>query len=87
MDRFVSPNDDRCPIKTSDYDAIYDTETGIIYPLLQYTMLDLLNNIKNHENNVLLVEDGSVDVDKLENMGFKVVVYRQGSNPPKILEE
>lgn len=35
---------------------------------------------------ILLVEDGSVDIDKLEQDGFYVIVYRQGSKPPIWLE-
>lgn len=38
---------------------------------------------------IVAVEDGSVDVDELEQEGLppgKVVVYRQGSAPPRILE-
>ena len=33
-------------------------------------------------NKILLAEDGSVDVDKLEQDGFHVIIYRQGSRPP-----
>ena len=33
-------------------------------------------------NKILLVEDGSVDVDKLKQDGFYVIVYRQGAKPP-----
>lgn len=33
-------------------------------------------------NKILLVEYGSVDVDKLEEDGFYVIVYRQGAKPP-----
>ena len=33
-------------------------------------------------NKILLVEHGSVDVDKLEEDGFYVIVYRQGAKPP-----
>ena len=33
-------------------------------------------------NKILLAEDGSVDVDKLEQDGFYVIVYRQGAKPP-----
>ena len=33
-------------------------------------------------NKILLTEDGSVDVDKLEEDGFYVIVYRQGAKPP-----
>lgn len=34
---------------------------------------------------ILVVEDGSVDIDKLEEDGFYVISYRQGSALPKIL--
>lgn len=54
------------------------------------------NSIKNkkHEfltrlaSGVLTVEDGSVDVDNLENNGLepgKIIIYRNGSTPPKFL--
>ena len=33
-------------------------------------------------NKILLAEDGSVDIDKLEKDGFYVIVYRQGAKPP-----
>ena len=33
-------------------------------------------------NKILLAEDGSVDVDKLEEDGFYVIVYRQGAKRP-----
>ena len=36
---------------------------------------------------VLLVEDGSVDVDYIENeLGIKCIIYRQGANKPEWLE-
>ena len=34
---------------------------------------------------ILLVEDGSVDVDRLEE-GFYVITYRQGANKPEFLK-
>lgn len=43
------------------------------------------NNCQNN-NKILLVEDGSVDIDKLERDGFSVIVYRQGSKPPMLLK-
>lgn len=36
---------------------------------------------------ILLVEDGSVDVDKLIDDGFYVIIYRKGSTPPMLLKE
>lgn len=55
------------------------------------------NSIKNRKHEflnriamgVLAVEDGSVDTDNLEEEGLspgKVLVYRQGCNPPRMLE-
>ncbi len=55
------------------------------------------NAIKNRKHEflnrvamgILSVEDGSVDINSLEDEGLspgKVLVYRQGSTPPKILE-
>lgn len=32
---------------------------------------------------VIIVEDGSVDVDKLENDGFYVITYRNGATKPE----
>ena len=36
--------------------------------------------------NILLVEDGSVDTAKLDEIGIKYIVYRQGSQKPEILK-
>ena len=41
------------------------------------------------EINILCVEDGSVDVERLEEEGLhdrKVLIYRQGANPPFVLK-
>lgn len=39
---------------------------------------------------ILCIEDGSVDIDKLEKdglkYGFYVVLYRQGSRPPYVVD-
>ena len=40
----------------------------------------------NNKDKILLVEDGSVDTDKLEEDGFYVIIYRQGSTPPMWLK-
>lgn len=39
------------------------------------------------KDKILLVEDGSVDIDRLQEDGWYVIVYRAGSRPPMILEE
>ena len=49
--------------------------------------------LKKQEYRILLVEDGSVDVDDLKtffdenNLKIKVVIYRAGSMTPKFLEK
>lgn len=48
---------------------------------------------KEHEIKILLVEDGSIDIDDLamfideHNLKIKIVVYRAGSVPPCFLNE
>lgn len=55
------------------------------------------NSVKNRKHEflnrlamgVLAIEDGSVDIDNLEEEGLspgKVLVYRQGSNPPRMMD-
>lgn len=34
---------------------------------------------------ILLVEEGSVDIDKIEELGITCIAYRQGSNKPEWL--
>lgn len=56
------------------------------YPYI-YPEKDLLPYIeeKTLPEKIVLVEDGSVDVEKLERDGFYVIVYRQGANKPEFL--
>lgn len=43
--------------------------------------------IVNKENFAIhIVEDGSVDTDKLKEDGFYCIVYRSGATPPQILK-
>ena len=45
------------------------------------------NSSKPKYDKILLVEDGSVDVDYIaENLDIKCIVYRQGANKPEWLE-
>lgn len=39
-----------------------------------------------HKRNFLMVEDGSVNEDELKSQDIPYIVYRQGANPPFILE-
>ena len=36
---------------------------------------------------ILLIEDGSIDTDRLEEIGIPYIVYRQGAKPPRFLGE
>lgn len=44
---------------------------------------------KKYNKQLLLVEDGSIDIENekqsLEELGYKVILYKQGSQPPKVL--
>ena len=56
------------------------------YNTLRNKKHELLNRISM---GVLAVEDGSIDTDDIEEEGIspgKIIVYRQGSTPPKLLE-
>lgn len=69
---------------------------GIICdPTGEYVKLDEVVKLLNKANDnglladkkILLVEDGSVDVEKLEKNGFYCIVYRQGAKPPILMKE
>lgn len=45
-----------------------------------------LEELKKHQRKILLVEDGSVDLEELEKLGIEYIVYRKGSNPPYWIE-
>lgn len=50
-------------------------------------------NKEPEDYKILLVEDGSIDIDGLEqfiyehDLKIKIVVYRQGSVPPRFLKQ
>ena len=50
------------------------------------------NNQKQRKWKILLVEDGSIDVDELQqffdenDMKIKIVIYRQGAPKPELKE-
>lgn len=52
--------------------------------------VELVEEVKQNTTKLLLVEDGSVDVDELkeflERTNIKVVVYRQGAKMPEIID-
>lgn len=53
----------------------------------KYEYIAIPNEKINCEK-ILLVEDGSVDVDYIEeDLGIKCIVYRQGANKPEWLEK
>lgn len=79
-DRFIA-NSVRYGIKDTIKDKYLELEE--IAKLLNYANdMELLVGKK-----ILLVEDGSVDVEKLEKNGFYCIVYRQGAKPPILIKE
>lgn len=61
---------------------------------VQKLLIDITQDIKSInyiQDKILLVEDGSIDLEKeeetLNKMGYKVIIYRQGANKPEILGE
>lgn len=67
-------------------------KNGLVAKLIPYQIL--YNKLKNKKfeflinPKILVVEDGSVDVDNLENEGLapgKILVYRNGATPPSTI--
>lgn len=83
MDRFYDPLTLK-PIVDIDVEQLLKANR-----LLEAQKENLLKEIEQLKNKlagkILLVEDGSVDVDQLEKDGFYCIVYRSGSNPPQWL--
>lgn len=50
-------------------------------------MVDETKQHTNFPNGILLVEDGSVDIDRLEEDGFYVIPYRQGAKEPRFYKK
>ena len=44
-------------------------------------------NIRQEDNRIVLVEDGSVDLDEVKELGLRPLVYRKGAAYPTILKE
>ena len=83
MDRLYDPLTLK-PIVDIDVEQLLEANR-----LLETEKENLLKEIEQLKNKlsskILLVEDGSVDIDKLEEDGFYCIVYRSGSNPPQWL--
>ena len=79
-DRFIA-NFTRYGIK----DTVKDEYLGL------EEVAELLNNAEDNGllagKIILLVEDGSVDIEKLKKDGFYCIVYRQGAKPPILMKE
>lgn len=79
-DRFIA-NFARYGIKDTVKDKFLELEE----------IAELLNNAEDNGllagKIVLLVEDGSVDIEKLKKDGFYCIVYRQGAKPPILIKE
>ena len=85
------------PFLTEEHlDNLFYAKDGIVETLIpiQRAYNALMNRkqefLARYSQGVLLVEDGSVDLDNLQDEGLspgKVLVYRQGSTPPTLLPQ
>ena len=85
MPHIFSPPFPTEPTETLAYEAekLFDF-------LVKHKLIKKTFNVVQTEmvvNDILLVEDGSVDVEALESKGYKVLIYRQGANPPRFIKE
>ena len=83
MDRFYDP----LTLKPrADIDVEQLLKANRLLEAEKENLLKEIEQLKNKlSSKILLVEDGSVDVDQLEEDGFYCIVYRNGSNPPQWL--
>lgn len=72
--------------------TVQDCESSDIEDYKYVVFLDdAINIVKRASYRILLVEDGSIDVDELKqfidehDLPIKVVIYRAGANPPRFL--
>lgn len=64
---------------------VVDTEQESTFSIKEF--INYLNRFnKIVKSPTLIVEDGSVDTDKLKEDGFYCIVYRSGATPPQILK-
>lgn len=70
------------------YKEIMFVDRDCVEEIEELAANEVNNEIPKHKyDKILLVEDGSVDVDAIEeNLGIKCIVYRQGAKKPKLLE-
>lgn len=68
-------------------DRIYNTHNNLLNT--ENVIKDLERVAEDYKRtHILLVEDGSVDDEDLEEiktLGYKVIAYRQGANKPEII--
>lgn len=91
----VPDENGRYPIRTESIPANKMTmfEAGKIYDFLEEHDLfkkevtEVAYPTPTSISEILIVEDGSCDVDDLKKQGYKVIVYRQGSTPPYFIED
>jgi hypothetical protein len=80
--------------ENEDYKTMYalGLENGVYFipacccEVIDDDVITTADNKVIKKENILLVEDGSVDIDQLEEYGFYVIVYRQGATPPMWLK-
>lgn len=82
----------KCSICGKELGTGDNCELGVCYNCERESFLKQLNNKAYYylppkfPKRVLLVEDGSVDTEKLDLFGIDYIVYRQGSNAPYWIE-
>lgn len=83
---------DEVQVEVLDASLDYSNEEGVLKSIRENVEMQSpqWTVVKAQPKKVLLVEDGSVDIDDLEewcdNQNFKLIVYRSGANKPEIIE-
>ena len=76
-------------IALKDFNDIQEENDKLAHQLSESENKASKNQVfqKRKSMKILCVEDGSVDIDKLEEDGFYVIVYRNGATPPQYLKD
>lgn len=83
---------DAVQVEELDPSLDYRDEDGVLKSIREKVEMQPPQPIRvfTQTKKILLVEDGSVDIDNLEewcnNQNIKLVVYRSGANKPEIIE-
>lgn len=82
---------DKLVTKDEDEEISKTITKAVAYFVIKYIkehfpIIEIKETKKIDTKKILVVEEGSVDINDLEDRGYEVIVYGQGFKPPKFIE-